>query len=197
MKSEGLHKYIFIYLWNPYVYCILCVLAIQYMTFLFRIYMRIVWFLWSPPVQVIKRNMTGVWVASTAWALNDGVSSLPGINTIGTVLAFADITRPLDLFTPYVRELFTKIEKERQALSLLQSGTPISPLDNPCPACSQVTRTNASMVEINLVQRSAFSVYTAVYCVAHALHDLLGCNANNCAVDPRTQKVYPWQVILL
>lgn len=150
------------------------------------------WFLWSPPFQVIKRNMTGVWVASTAWALNDGVSSLPGINTIGTVLAFADITRPLDLFTPYVRELFTKIEKEGTNLPLS-----VSPLDNPCPACSQVTQANVSMVEINLVQRSAFSVYTAVYCVAHALHDLLGCNSSNCAVDPKTEKVYPWQVISL
>lgn len=134
-------------------------------------------------------------MASSAWALNDGVSSLPGINTVGTILAFADITRPLNLFTPYVRELFAKIEKERQTLNLPQSSAPISPLDNPCPACSQVTQANVSMVEINLVQRSAFSVYTAIYCVAYALHDLLGCNATNCAVNPKTQNVYPWQVI--
>ncbi|KAA0707507.1 Taste receptor type 1 member 3 [Triplophysa tibetana] len=141
-------------------------------------------------IEVIKRNMTGVWVASSAWALNDVVSTLPGINTIGTVLAFADITRPLDLFTPYVRELFTKIEKEGKSLPLS-----VSPLDNPCPACSQVTQANVSMVEINLVQRSAFSVYTAVYCVAHALHELLGCSSSNCTVDPKTKNVYPWQLL--
>ncbi|XP_055040994.1 taste receptor type 1 member 3 [Misgurnus anguillicaudatus] len=140
--------------------------------------------------EVIRRNMTGVWVASSSWGLDDVVSSLPGINTIGTVLAFADITRNLSLFTPYVRELFTKVENERP-----QPDLNSSPLDNPCPACSQVTKANMSMVETNVVQRSAFSVYTAIYCVAYALHDLLGCNASRCAINPSTQKVYPWQLL--
>nr|BBE15826.1 taste type 1 receptor 3-2 [Cyprinus carpio] len=142
--------------------------------------------------EVIRRNMTGVWVASTAWALNDIVSTLPGINTIGTVLAFADITRPLDLFTPYIRELFTKIE-EMQIPQ--QPDTEISPLDNPCTRCSYLSQANVSMVEIKLVQRSAFSVYTAIYCVAHALHNLLGCNATRCALNPKTDNVYPWQLL--
>ncbi len=141
--------------------------------------------------QVIKRNMTGVWVASTAWALDDVVSTLPGINSIGTVLAFADVTRPLDLFTPYIRELFTKMEEMQKPQ---QPDTEISLLDNPCTRCSYLSRANVSMVEIKLVQRSAFSVYTAVYCVAHALHDLLGCNATHCALNPKTDDVYPWQV---
>uniref|UniRef100_A0A673J1C6 Taste receptor type 1 member 3 n=1 Tax=Sinocyclocheilus rhinocerous TaxID=307959 RepID=A0A673J1C6_9TELE len=143
-------------------------------------------------IEVIKRNMTGVWVASTAWALNELVSTLPGINSIGTVLAFADITRPLDLFTPYIRELFTKMEGTQIPQ---QPDTEISPLDNPCTRCSYLSQANVSMVEIKLVQRSVFSVYTAVYCVAHALHDLLGCNATHCALNPKTDNVYPWQLL--
>ncbi|KAL0180710.1 hypothetical protein M9458_023116, partial [Cirrhinus mrigala] len=99
---------------------------------------------------VIKRNMTGVWVASTAWALNDIVSTLPGINSIGTVLAFADITRPLDLFTPYIRELFTKMEEIQISQ---QPDIEISPLDNPCPRCSYLSQSNVSMVEMKVVQR--------------------------------------------
>lgn len=136
--------------------------------------------------------MTAVWVASTAWALNDIVSTLPGISSIGTVLGFADITRPLDLFTSYIRELFTKMEETQIPQ---EPDTEISPLDNPCPRCSYLSQANVSMVEMSVVQRSAFSVYTAVYCVAYALHDLLGCNATQCALNPRTDNVYPWQVM--
>ncbi|KAI2659002.1 Taste receptor type 1 member 3 [Labeo rohita] len=143
-------------------------------------------------IQVIKRNMTAVWVASTAWALNDIVSTLPGISSIGTVLGFADITRPLDLFTSYIRELFTKMEETQIPQ---EPDTEISPLDNPCPRCSYLSQANVSMVEMSVVQRSAFSVYTAVYCVAYALHDLLGCNATQCALNPRTDNVYPWQLL--
>lgn len=142
--------------------------------------------------EVIKRNITAVWVASTAWSLNDGVSTLPGISSIGTVLAFADITRPLDLFTPYIRELFTKIE----GMAIPQQpDADISPLDNPCPRCSYVSQANVSMVEVDLVQRSAFSVYAAVYCAAYALHDLLGCNATSCTRNPKRDNVYPWQLL--
>lgn len=149
-------------------------------------------FLSSLPDQVIKRNITAVWVASTGWSLNDGVSTLPGINSIGTVLAFADITRPIDLFTPYIRELFKKMEETQIPQ---EPDTENSPLDNPCPSCSFLSQANMSMVEIKLVEQLAFSVYTAIYCVAYALHDLLGCNATRCALNPKTDKVYPWQVI--
>ncbi|XP_051769379.1 taste receptor type 1 member 3 isoform X1 [Ctenopharyngodon idella] len=143
-------------------------------------------------IEVIKRNITAVWVASTGWSLNDGVFTLPGINSIGTVLAFADITRPLRLFSPYIHELLKKMEETQIPQ---EPDTEISPLDNPCPSCSYLSQANMSMVEVKLVQRSAFSVYTAIYCVAYALHDLLGCNATSCALNPKTDKVYPWQLL--
>ncbi|XP_067287906.1 taste receptor type 1 member 3 [Pseudorasbora parva] len=143
-------------------------------------------------IQVIKRNMTAVWVATTAWALNDGVSTLPGINTVGTILAFADTTRPLELLTPYIRELFKRMEV---AQIPQQSATKISPLDNPCPSCSFLSQANMSMIELKLVQWSAFRVYTAVYCVASALHDLLGCNTTKCLLNPKTHNIYPWQLL--
>ncbi|XP_051957904.1 taste receptor type 1 member 3 [Xyrauchen texanus] len=146
-------------------------------------------------IEVIKRNMTAVWVASTAWGLNEDIFNLPGISSIGTVLAFADITKTINLFTPYVLELFTKIEAERPLLFTQQPDAQPSPLDNPCPRCSNLTSVNVSMVMTNLVQRSAFKVHSAIYCVAQALHDLLGCNAKSCALNPKTDKFYPWQLL--
>ncbi|KAL6464954.1 hypothetical protein MHYP_G00272710 [Metynnis hypsauchen] len=146
--------------------------------------------------EVIRVNMTAVWVASTAWALNSDLITLPGIETIGTVLAFADMTQPVSLLSPYVQVLFAKLEKER-----LQQGTPqpssssTSPLDNPCPECWNLSSLNASIVDTELVQRTAFSVYAAIYSVAHALHDTLGCSASKCSRHPRSNRIYPWQVL--
>ena len=136
-------------------------------------------------LQVIRVNMTAVWVASTAWALHSGLIMLPGIETIGTVLAFADMTQPVSLLSPYVQELFVKLEKER-----LQQGNPqpssssTSPLDNPCPDCWNLSSLNASIVDTELVQRTAFSVYAAIYSVAHALHDPLACSSNKSSRHP-------------
>lgn len=148
----------------------------------------------SCPLQVIRMNMSGVWVASTAWALNSGVIALPGIETIGTVLAFADMTRPVSLFSPYVHELFAKLEKESLKLGFPQPTPNTSPLDNPCPDCWSLSSANASIVDTELVQRTAFSVYAAIYSVASALHNTLGCSATKCSKHPKNNKVYPWQV---
>ncbi|KAI4826574.1 hypothetical protein KUCAC02_030019 [Chaenocephalus aceratus] len=41
-------------------------------------------------------------------------------------------------------------------------------------------------------QRTAFSVYAAIYFVAEALHNLLGCNSTGCLKET---KVYPWKLL--
>lgn len=145
-------------------------------------------------LQVISRNMTGVWLASTAWAVHSSIVTLPGIQSIGTVLGFTDMTRPISLLSPYVQQLFTKMEQER--LQMNQQPNPdVSPLENPCPGCWSLSPANVSIVETELVRRTAFSVYSAVYSVAQALHNMLGCDANGCARHPGNEKIYSWQVL--
>ncbi|KAG7280540.1 hypothetical protein CRUP_022070 [Coryphaenoides rupestris] len=81
--------------------------------------------------EVVRRNMTAVWIASTAWALNSRVSDLPDIHTIGTVIGLTDSTQELPLFISYARELFTKISQETQEDS---EGAPgHTHPQNPCP----------------------------------------------------------------
>uniref|UniRef100_A0A8B9H395 Taste receptor type 1 member 3 n=1 Tax=Astyanax mexicanus TaxID=7994 RepID=A0A8B9H395_ASTMX len=145
--------------------------------------------------EVIRANMTAVWVASTAWALNSGLIALPGIETIGTVLAFADMTKSVSLLSPYVHELFAKLDKERLQLGSSQPSPSTSPLDNPCPDCWNLSSANASIVDTELVQRTAFSVYAAIYSVAHALHDTLDCSETKCSRHPKQDRVYPWQLL--
>ncbi|XP_053098415.1 taste receptor type 1 member 3 [Pangasianodon hypophthalmus] len=145
--------------------------------------------------EVIRRNMTGVWLASTAWAVYSSIVTLPGIQTIGTVLGFTDMTQPIDLLSPYVKELFKKMEQERVQMQITLPDPDVSPLENPCPGCWNLSPANVSIVETELVRRTAFSVYSAVYSVAQALHDMLGCDITGCARHPKTENIYPWQLL--
>ncbi|TRY76144.1 hypothetical protein DNTS_031477 [Danionella cerebrum] len=97
--------------------------------------------------EVIKHNLTAVWVASTAWSLVEDIYTLPGISSVGTVLAFSDITRPLKLFTPYIWELLTKMEEAPPDLQ--QVNIDGATLDNTCPICNYMTRANASMAPLS------------------------------------------------
>lgn len=138
--------------------------------------------------------MTGVWVASTTWAVHSRIITLPGIETVGTVLGFTDMTQPVSLITPYTHELFTKIETERLKKQITAPQANVSPLDNPCPGCWNLSPANVSIVDTELIRRTAFSVYSAVYGVAQALHNMLGCSVSKCSKHPKNTKIYPWQV---
>ncbi|XP_026873307.2 taste receptor type 1 member 3 [Electrophorus electricus] len=145
--------------------------------------------------EVIMRNLTAVWVATTSWALYSDLNQLPGMGSVGTVLAFSDITQPLSLLSPYVRELFSRMQEERLQQSQRQTDPNISPLDNPCLGCWDLSPENASIVDTVLVQRTAFSVYAAIYTLAYALHHTLGCNETRCSRHPKRDKIYPWQLL--
>jgi len=146
--------------------------------------------------QVVRRNMTAVWIASTAWALNSRVTDLLDIHTIGTVIGITDSTRELPLFTSYARELFTKISQETQEDPADGwAPGPNHPKD-PCPECENLSPANMSVATDPFLRNTAFSVYAATYSVAHALHKMLDCNVSSC-VWGEDSKIYPWQVNLI
>ncbi|XP_063072738.1 taste receptor type 1 member 3-like [Engraulis encrasicolus] len=144
--------------------------------------------------EVINQKMKLVWVGSTAWALHNDIASLPQINTVGTILAFADKSRPLPLLSPYFQALFSKIQQERQEQPSSEPSSLTPTMGNPCPQCWYFSPDNITLVDHTLLQRTAFSVYAAVYSVAQALHDMLGCNATSCPPLGK-QKIYPWQLL--
>lgn len=144
-------------------------------------------------LQVIRRNVTAVWIASTSWAINDQVASLPNIQSIGTIIGFLNKVQTVDLLTEYTRELFTKMSEERVNMSPSAPKVKGNP-DNPCPQCWNLSTANITLVTSDAVKRTAFSVYAAIYSVAQALHNLLGCNSTACMQGSET-KIYPWKVI--
>lgn len=99
----------------------------------------------------------------------------------------------LDLLTPYVEALLAKISKENAHKSAPTSDS--STFLNPCPQCWNLSPANITLVTKPVLQRTAFAVYAAIYSVAQALHNFLGCNTTYCDYGLGT-KIYPWKVTL-
>ncbi|XP_070703451.1 taste receptor type 1 member 3 [Pempheris klunzingeri] len=142
--------------------------------------------------EVIRRNVTLVWIASTSWAIHYQLTSLPNIQKVGTIIAFTDETQTLDLLPAYTQELLNKLSEERVNMSP-PAPTSVNPND-PCPQCWNLSPANISLVEEPAVKRTAFSVYAAIYSVAQALHDMLECNSTVCVHNSET-KIYPWKLL--
>ncbi|XP_034543607.1 taste receptor type 1 member 3 [Notolabrus celidotus] len=144
--------------------------------------------------EVIRRNMTGVWIASTSWSIHYQLTSLPNIQSVGTIIGFTDNMQTLDLLSPYTLELLTKLSEERARTPQQTPPPKYGNPDNPCPHCWGLSPANISLVEDPVVKRLAFGVYAAVYSAAQALHNLLECNATACIRGPET-KIYPWKLL--
>nr|XP_006642093.1 PREDICTED: taste receptor type 1 member 3 [Lepisosteus oculatus] len=149
--------------------------------------------------QVIQKKMKAVWIGSTAWALSEDITTIPGIQTVGTLLVFSNKNTQLSHFEIYAQQLFTLLEQERlQANSLDPPTSPSAtetefPLPEPCPDCWNLSQANMTMIREPQLQRTAFSVYSSVYSVAHALHQLLGCSATLCR--RKDAEFFSWQVL--
>uniref|UniRef100_A0A8C3NEY8 Uncharacterized protein n=1 Tax=Geospiza parvula TaxID=87175 RepID=A0A8C3NEY8_GEOPR len=140
----------------------------------------------------VQRNITDmVWVASEDWSLAQTVWQVPGIQTIGTVFGMA-VEKPeptmLERFEAWkmweegaVAECGSSAEAGRESAGSTR-------LD--CTQCCTGCRALATVPDMYDAQGS-FSVYSAVYAVAHGLHDLLGCASGACSKGT----VYPWQLL--
>lgn len=140
---------------------------------------------------VVQRNITGmVWVASEDWSLAQTIWQVPGIQTIGSVIGMA-VEKPesmmLERFEAWrmseegtVAECASSAEAGRESVGSTR-------LD--CTQCCTSCRALAAVPDMYDTQGS-FNVYSAVYAVAHGLHDLLGCASGACSKGT----VYPWQV---
>ncbi|XP_074233617.1 taste receptor type 1 member 1 isoform X2 [Camelus bactrianus] len=133
---------------------------------------------------VVLANLTAkVWIASEDWSISRHISSVPGIQGIGSVLGVSIPQR----LVPGLKEF-------EEAYVRADKGTL-----GPCPRGSwcgsnQVCRECWAFTEMPRLGKfsmsSAYNAYQAVYAVAHGLHQLLGCGSGACAGG----RVHPWQV---
>ncbi|KAL0603622.1 Taste receptor type 1 member 3 [Plecturocebus cupreus] len=132
-----------------------------------------------------------VWVASEAWLTSDLVMGLPGMAKVGTVLGFLQRGAQLHTFSQYVKTHLALAADPAFCASLQEGeqGLEEHVVGPRCPQCDNVTLQNVSA---RLQNHQVFSVYTAVYSMAQALHNTLRCNASGC---PMQDPVKPWQLL--
>ncbi|XP_074874077.1 taste receptor type 1 member 3 [Carettochelys insculpta] len=131
-----------------------------------------------------------VWVATEAWAMSDIVTAIPNIHTIGTVIGFTIKGGHVPGFQDYVTDLFASVQQKSfcQAAQQPSNDTDAAVLGPQCEQCNDVSLQNVSHL---LEHQQVYTVYVAVYSMAHALHQALGCMERAC---PKVT-IKSWQLL--
>ncbi|NXJ02962.1 TS1R1 protein, partial [Psophia crepitans] len=141
---------------------------------------------------VVQWNITGmVWVGSEDWLLAQTIWQVPGIQTIGSVIGMSvekTASTMLERFESWKmaeESAATERAGSTEAGGGIRGGAQLHCTQR-CTGC----RSLAAAPDMYDAQAS-FNVYSAVYAVAHGLHDLLGCASGACSKGA----VYPWQLL--
>lgn len=116
----------------------------------------------------IQMNITNkVWIANDEWSLNNRILKMKGIRNIGTVLG---VSQPVDTILGFTDFMYSM----KRQLLIGDGGQQAF--------CNQFCNCSGLNVEDVLAADPSFSfpVYSAVYSIAHALHNTLECGAGQC-----------------
>ncbi|XP_031421480.1 taste receptor type 1 member 1-like [Clupea harengus] len=122
-----------------------------------------------------------VWIAGEAWSMYQPLTRLPGIETIGTVIGVTPRVGALPGFTDFIH----------QSRTGGHAGAGLSD----SAVCNQDCETCSSLNPEDIISEStaySFSVYSAVYTMAMALHNALQCNNSGC---DKSRTVYPYMIL--
>ncbi|XP_074017653.1 taste receptor type 1 member 1 [Numenius arquata] len=141
---------------------------------------------------VVQRNITGmVWVGSEDWSLAQTIWQVPGIQSIGLVLGMSVEKIEFAMLERFESWKVAEDSAAAEHTGRTEAGGNMggsTQLDctQRCTSCHSLT----AAPNVYDAQAS-FNVYSAVYAVAHGLHDLLGCASGACSKGT----VYPWQLL--
>uniref|UniRef100_A0A672FDY2 Taste receptor type 1 member 1-like n=1 Tax=Salarias fasciatus TaxID=181472 RepID=A0A672FDY2_SALFA len=128
----------------------------------------------------IRLNITNkVWVASDSWSLNKELPKKEGLKHIGTVVGVSQPVVPI----PGFREFIYSTDRQH-----LCGETGQLRLCNQVYNCSELSDEDIYAADPSF----SFFVYSAIYAIAHALHNTLQCGAGRCI---NNMTVYPHMVL--
>ncbi|XP_039241582.1 telomere zinc finger-associated protein isoform X2 [Pipra filicauda] len=137
---------------------------------------------------VVQRNITGmVWVGSEDWLLSQIIWQVPGIQTIGTVIGMT-VEKPESVMLERFESW--KMVEEGAAAKCASTAEAGGESGGSCTQHYTSCRSLTAAPNVFDAQAS-FNVYSAVYAVAHGLHNLLGCASGACSKGT----IYPWQLL--
>uniref|UniRef100_A0A8C3JL38 Taste 1 receptor member 1 n=1 Tax=Calidris pygmaea TaxID=425635 RepID=A0A8C3JL38_9CHAR len=137
---------------------------------------------------VVQRNVTGmVWVGSEDWSLAQTIWQVPGIQSIGSVLGMSVEKIEFAMLERFKSWKAAEDSAAAECIGRMEAGKDMEGSTQlGCTGCRSLT-TAPDMYDA----QASFNVYSAVYAVAHGLHDLLGCTSGACSKGT----VYPWQLL--
>nr|XP_033503228.1 taste receptor type 1 member 1-like [Epinephelus lanceolatus] len=128
----------------------------------------------------IQLNITNkVWIAVDAWSLNKKLPKKKGIKNIGTVIGVAEPRMTIPGFSDFIHSSRSQAHCENTEQNMV---------------CNQDCNCSSLSAEDVITADPSFNfpVYTAVYAIAHALHNVLQCGAGRCN---NNITVYPHMVL--
>uniref|UniRef100_A0A671TM36 Taste receptor, type 1, member 1 n=2 Tax=Sparus aurata TaxID=8175 RepID=A0A671TM36_SPAAU len=135
---------------------------------------------------VIEEKMTDkVWIGSEDWSASSLISSIPGVQSIGTVLGVSIKYSNISGFQEFEAKVLEDAMNQDVSNVNTNSG-------NDCLQSTDVY--NLARMGFPLEKHdvtSSANVYKATYALAHALHQALGCDSGEC----QRRRVYPWELL--
>ncbi|KAL7399500.1 hypothetical protein ABVT39_025491 [Epinephelus coioides] len=128
----------------------------------------------------IQLNVTNkVWIADEGWSLNKELPKKKGIKNIGTVLGVSQPVVTILGFSDFIHFSRSQAHCENTEQNMV---------------CNQVCNCSSLSAEDVITADPSFNfpVYSAVYAIAHALHNVLQCGAGRCN---NNITVYPHMVL--
>ncbi|KAF4109575.1 hypothetical protein G5714_008827 [Onychostoma macrolepis] len=126
-----------------------------------------------------------VWIASETWAMNQQLPREPGIGKIGTVIGITERLLSLPGFDDFVY-------KDRRTINAYSTE---SNVQSKSKACNQVCDYCPLLTAEEIINENpsfSFTIYAAIYTIAHALHNVLQCDKNVC---PKNTKAKPYMLM--
>ncbi|XP_049921939.1 taste receptor type 1 member 2-like [Epinephelus moara] len=131
----------------------------------------------------IQLNVTNkVWIADESWSLNKELPKKKGIRNIGTVLGVSQPVVTILGFSDFIHSSRSQAHCENTEQIMF---------------CNQVCNYSSLSAEDVITADPSFNfpIYSAVYAIAHALHNVLQCGAGRSGRCNNNITVYPHMVL--